>query len=140
MLIVIVLRDTLPEWSKGVDSSSTSASCVASNPTAVRLLSLEIRYSSRATPMKQGKLKGLPRHRLTKEGSECNWPLSGHAIWTAPTRAKAKELAGEIKKSWQQPRAFPGGLCPSPSFAQKMSIYWIPFEDHPPKLERHRED
>ena len=28
-------RDSLPEWSKGVDSSSTSASCVGSNPTAV---------------------------------------------------------------------------------------------------------
>ena len=31
-------KDTLPEWSKGVDSSSTSASCVGSNPTAVILL------------------------------------------------------------------------------------------------------
>ena len=29
-------QDSLPEWSKGVDSSSTSASCVGSNPTAVR--------------------------------------------------------------------------------------------------------
>ena len=29
------VKDTLPEWSKGVDSSSTSASCVGSNPTAV---------------------------------------------------------------------------------------------------------
>ena len=28
-------EDSLPEWSKGVDSSSTSASCVGSNPTAV---------------------------------------------------------------------------------------------------------
>ena len=27
--------DSLPEWSQGVDSSSTSASCVGSNPTAV---------------------------------------------------------------------------------------------------------
>ncbi len=27
--------DSLPEWSKGVGSSSTSASCVGSNPTAV---------------------------------------------------------------------------------------------------------
>ena len=27
--------DTLPEWSKGVDSSSTSADCVGSNPTGV---------------------------------------------------------------------------------------------------------
>ena len=30
-------QDTLPEWSKGVDSSSTSASCVGSNPTGVIL-------------------------------------------------------------------------------------------------------
>ena len=30
-------KDSLPEWSKGVDSSSTSASCVGSNPTAVIL-------------------------------------------------------------------------------------------------------
>ena len=29
--------DSLPEWSKGVDSSSTSESCVGSNPTAVIL-------------------------------------------------------------------------------------------------------
>ena len=27
--------DSLPEWSKGVDSSSTSASCVGSNPAGV---------------------------------------------------------------------------------------------------------
>ena len=31
------VKDSLPEWSKGVDSSSTSASCVGSNPTAVIL-------------------------------------------------------------------------------------------------------
>ena len=31
------LQDSLPEWSKGVDSSSTSASCVGSNPTGVIL-------------------------------------------------------------------------------------------------------
>ena len=31
------VKDTLPEWSKGVDSSSTSASCVGSNPTGVSL-------------------------------------------------------------------------------------------------------
>ena len=30
--------DTLPEWSKGVDSSSTNASCVGSNPTGVNCL------------------------------------------------------------------------------------------------------
>ena len=33
-----VPRDTLPEWSKGVDSSSTSTSCVGSNPTGVTKL------------------------------------------------------------------------------------------------------
>ena len=32
-------QDSLPEWSKGVDSNSTSASCVGSNPTAVTLQS-----------------------------------------------------------------------------------------------------
>ena len=31
-------KDTLPEWSKGVDSSSTSASCVGSNPTGVNFV------------------------------------------------------------------------------------------------------
>ena len=30
--------DTLPEWSKGVDLSSTSASCVGSNPIGVNCL------------------------------------------------------------------------------------------------------
>ena len=28
-------QDSLPEWSKGVDASSTSVSCVGSNPTGV---------------------------------------------------------------------------------------------------------
>ena len=31
-------QDTLPEWSKGVDSSSTSESCVGSNPTGVNVM------------------------------------------------------------------------------------------------------
>ena len=35
--------DILPEWSKGVDSSSTSASCVGSNPTGVNVLSERIK-------------------------------------------------------------------------------------------------
>ena len=34
-LVPVTDMDTLPEWSKGVDSSSTSASCVGSNPTGV---------------------------------------------------------------------------------------------------------
>ena len=33
-------QDTLPEWSKGADSSSTSASCVGSNPTDVMATNL----------------------------------------------------------------------------------------------------
>ena len=36
-------QDTLPEWSKGVDSSSTSASCVGSNPTGVTFVHIRSR-------------------------------------------------------------------------------------------------
>ena len=36
LLLHLWAYDSLPEWSKGVDSSSTSASCVGSNPTAVK--------------------------------------------------------------------------------------------------------
>ena len=39
------LKDTLPEWSKGVDSSSTSASCVGSNPTGVMSIGTVLRVS-----------------------------------------------------------------------------------------------
>ena len=39
-------QDSLPEWSKGVDSSSTSASCVGSNPTAVRCLFRSSRFAA----------------------------------------------------------------------------------------------
>ena len=42
-----ISRDTLPEWSKGVDSSSTSASCVGSNPTGViQACTLHVRWVS----------------------------------------------------------------------------------------------
>ena len=41
-------KQTLPEWSKGVDSSSTSANCVGSNPTGVIWL-----HSSSPTPTKK---------------------------------------------------------------------------------------
>ena len=40
----LLSKDSLPEWSKGVDSSSTSASCVGSNPTAVILLFSSARH------------------------------------------------------------------------------------------------
>ena len=36
--MLLQVRDSLPEWSRVVDSSSTSACCVGSNPTAVMLL------------------------------------------------------------------------------------------------------
>ena len=39
-------HDSLPEWSKGVDSSSTSASCVGSDPSAVIWNMLEARGRS----------------------------------------------------------------------------------------------
>ena len=38
--LILFAKDSLPEWSKGVDSSSTSASCVGSNPTAVTLTTI----------------------------------------------------------------------------------------------------
>ena len=34
-LLFAFRKDTLPDWPEGVDSSSTSASCVGSNPTGV---------------------------------------------------------------------------------------------------------
>ena len=39
-------QDSLPEWSKGVDSSSTSASCVGSNPIAARCLFRSSRFAA----------------------------------------------------------------------------------------------
>ena len=39
-------KDTLPEWSEGVDSSSTSASCVGSDPTGVIVRSSGFRADS----------------------------------------------------------------------------------------------
>ena len=55
--------DTLPEWSKGVDSSSTSANCVGSNPTGVIWL-----HSSSPTPTKKTKC-GCSRHALAHRSS-----------------------------------------------------------------------
>ena len=59
-------HDSLPEWSKGVDSSSTSASCVGSNPTAVRLLALAL---SPSRP-----LRGLSRRRRCQRRCELGAP------------------------------------------------------------------
>lgn len=43
-------KDTLPEWSKGVDSSSTSASCAGSNPAGVRFYLLCVPWMMQPQP------------------------------------------------------------------------------------------
>jgi hypothetical protein len=43
-------EDSLPEWSKGVDSSSTSARCVGSNPTAVKSMHTSALFVPRRVP------------------------------------------------------------------------------------------
>lgn len=55
--------DTLPEWSKGVDSSSTSASCVGSNPTGVILLFAPpcVRHSCAPRARKSSLGQAMPR-------------------------------------------------------------------------------
>ena len=55
--------DTLPEWSKGVDSSSASANCVGSNPTGVIWP-----HSNSPTPTKKTKC-GCSRHALAHRSS-----------------------------------------------------------------------
>lgn len=67
----------MPEWSKGVDSSSTSASCVGSNPTAVMRLSPQPRRdTSFVLPVLQTNFRRL----------ETVWP-SGLRRWLkAPVR------------------------------------------------------
>ena len=47
---LVVSIDTLPEWSKGVDSSSTSASCVGSNPTGVIVETMKAVFGLRKIP------------------------------------------------------------------------------------------
>ena len=54
-----VPRDTLPEWSKGVDSSSTSASCVGSNPTGVTVSAVGPQISGAAPTFAAGRLLHL---------------------------------------------------------------------------------
>ena len=55
------LKDTLPEWSKGVDSSSTSASCVGSNPTGVIIAFLDFSIESKAPDAKRPRT-GVRQH------------------------------------------------------------------------------
>ena len=61
-------QDTLPEWSKGVDSSSTSASCAGSNPAGVRF-SLCLSLSSRTARGSRSIMARLrPRCHVMKAG------------------------------------------------------------------------
>jgi hypothetical protein len=46
-----VCQDALPKWSKGVDSSSTSASCVGSNPTGVIFHAKNIKRTEKMTSL-----------------------------------------------------------------------------------------
>ena len=57
----------MPEWSKGVDSSSTSASCVGSNPTAVILCKGDI--CSYISP--QGRFRAFPHCSQNKKFCHC---------------------------------------------------------------------
>ncbi len=65
-------QDSLPEWSKGVDSSSTSASCVGSNPTAVSL-QMRARLPCNAPPHGSAKAE---RNFAPFSRFECKWGAS----------------------------------------------------------------
>ena len=57
-------QDTLPEWSKGVDSSSTSASCVGSNPTGVIcLLTNGYRHRNNTASVTKRRLVQVPTNK-----------------------------------------------------------------------------
>ena len=62
-------QDTLPEWSKGVDSSSTSASCVGLNPTGVMWRSFDHEAAVRSM------------------GGQARRMSSGHPMWRMPAVA-----------------------------------------------------
>ena len=77
-------QDSLPEWSKGVDSSSTSASCVGSNPTAVifslqRLTRANARQRSFGVLLSAGtaSLAQLAEHALRKRMVMGSIPIGG---------------------------------------------------------------
>jgi hypothetical protein len=71
-------QDSLPEWSKGVDSSSTSESCVGSNPTAVTFTLGQVNQPG----------KGL------KGGDEAAWHRRGKAptVGLEPTTTRLRAL------------------------------------------------
>jgi hypothetical protein len=76
-------QDTLPEWSKGVDSSSTSASCVGSNPTGV------IRRTQRF-----GGGARMPESRAARRGPRLRTP---NAIACATPCGDRQKGLGEIE-------------------------------------------
>ena len=62
--------DSLPEWSKGVDSSSTSESCVGSNPTGVNFAGGRRKPGrSESTGLKAGEAKGGKEQKHPPWGS-----------------------------------------------------------------------
>ena len=68
----------MPEWSKGVDSSSTSASCVGSNPTGVICL-LSVRCRRQRPSLTQGRQAKCQFARVVKgvdlrsTAAHCAW-------------------------------------------------------------------
>ena len=95
--------DSLPEWSKGVDSSSTSESCVGSNPTAVIMKVSQSAKRGRASALRAGNL-GVPgaspsAAAVPAFGQGAGFPLAslaeaavGMALQTAKTLPGRLEL------------------------------------------------
>ena len=65
--------DTLPEWSKGVDSSSTSANCVGSNPTGVIWLKLQPATAAGDAVLGHGLDVWVPPGALREELYQSHW-------------------------------------------------------------------
>ena len=81
-------QDSLPEWSKGVNSSSTSASCVGSNPTAVIFhfpLDLARDPQRLATALAPGRAEDVARAWL---------------FWRASGQAPSFERSCEMCHAW----------------------------------------
>jgi hypothetical protein len=68
---------SLPEWSKGVDSSSTSESCVGSNPAAV-IAPPRARWTARAPPAapRGGEQLGIQQFRCRDSNPGPDGPLA----------------------------------------------------------------
>ena len=120
-------QDTLPEWSKGVDSSSTSASCVGSNPTGVMgSLQRPLCLQARAAALRPAGLAGTVGNGVRPEWAhrrQQSWPhqpqLAGNR--TCADSAHLPELRGLRSHvcHWISQRPLAGScaalrtLCPS---------------------------